>query len=63
MIYLVQELPTYRKQHFHLRAKIVFYNTRLSGNEGQCFLYKGPKLIVFHVSKMLEYIHIRHKTK
>ena len=35
---------------FHLIPKNVSYNTRLSGNEGQCFLYEGHKLIACHMS-------------
>ena len=34
---------------FHLRPKNVFYNTGLSGNEGQYFLYEGRRLITFHM--------------
>ena len=39
-----------RNSIFYLRPKNVSYHKRLSGNKGQCFLYKGCKLIAFHVS-------------
>ena len=42
--------PHIRNSIFHLRPKHVSYNTRLSGNKGQCFLYKGRNLIAFHMS-------------
>ena len=35
-----------RNSIFHLRSKNVCYNTRLSGNEGQCFLCEGYKVSV-----------------
>ena len=34
---------------FILDPKNVSYNTRLNGNEGQCFLYEGCNLIAFHI--------------
>ena len=42
--------PHIRNSVFHLRPKNVSYNTRIGGNEGQCFLYEGPKLVAFHIS-------------
>ena len=39
-----------RNSIFYLRPKNVSYSTRVSGNEGQCFLYEGCKLITFHMS-------------
>ena len=39
-----------RNNIFHLRPKNVSYNVRLSGNEGECVLYEGYKLIAFHMS-------------
>ena len=43
-------IPHIKNSIFHLRPKSVSNNTRLSGNEGQCFLYEGCKLIAFHMS-------------
>ena len=43
-------IPHIRNSIFHLRPKEVSYNTRLSGNKCQCFLYEGCKLIAFHMS-------------
>ena len=42
--------PHIRNSIFHLRPKNVSHNMRLSGNEGQCFLYEGHKLIALHMS-------------
>ena len=42
--------PLIRNSIFYLRPKNVSYNTRLSGNDGKCFLYEGRKLIAFHMS-------------
>ena len=47
---IYSNIPHIRNSIFHLRPKNVSYNTRLSGNEGQCFLYEGCKLITFHMS-------------
>ena len=50
LVFLIQQVSGYKKQKFSLRPKNVSYNTRLSGNEGQCFLHEGSKLIAFHMS-------------
>ena len=42
--------PEYRNSIFHLRPKNVSYNMKLSGNEGQSFLYEGHKSIARHMS-------------
>ena len=42
--------PLIRNSICHLRPENVSYNTRLSGNEGQCFLHEGRNLIAFHLS-------------
>ena len=44
------DIPHIRNDTFHLRPKNVSSNMRLNGNEGQCFLYEGCKLIAVHVS-------------
>ena len=50
---LYSNIPHIRNSIFHLRPKNVSSNTRLSGNEDQCFLYEGCKLIAFHMSDVL----------
>ena len=47
---LYGNIPHTRNSIFYFRPKNVSYNTSVSGNEGQCFLYKGCKLIAFHIS-------------
>ena len=42
--------PLIRNSIFHLTPKNVSYSTRLSGNEDQCFLYEGYKVIALHMS-------------
>ena len=39
--------PHIRNSIFHSKPKNVSYNKRLSGNEGQYFLYEGRKLIAY----------------
>ena len=56
-------IPHIRNSIFHLRPKNVSYNTRLSGNEGQCFLYKGCKLIAFHMFDYTRQIKCDKTTK
>ena len=46
-------IPHIRNSIFHLRPKNVSHIMRLSGNEGQCFLYEGCKLIAFHMSCLI----------
>ena len=38
-----KKFPLITNSIFHLRPENVSYNTRLSGNEGQCFLYECRK--------------------
>ena len=48
---MFDQIHLVQKQHFSFETKNMFLVTlRPSGNEGQCFLYEGCKLIAFHMS-------------